>query len=38
MVPAGMSHTAKRPTRVSPFTVHLRVSQLGWQLWFINRE
>lgn len=36
--PAGMSHTANRPTRVSPFTVHLSVSQLGWQLWFINRE
>lgn len=37
-VPAGMSHTANSPTRVSPFTVHLRVSQLGWQLWFMKRE
>lgn len=38
VIPAGISHTANRPTRVSPFTVHFRVSQFGWQLWFIKRE
>ena len=35
--PALMSSTAKSPTRTSPFTFHFCVSQLGWQLWFINR-
>lgn len=28
-LPAGMSRTANRPTRVSPFTVHFWVSQFG---------
>lgn len=36
--PASISQRAKRPMRTSPFTVHFCVSQLGLQLWFINRE
>ena len=35
--PWGMSWMANSPTRVSPFTVHFCVSQLGWQQWFMKR-
>lgn len=35
--PLGTSSKAKRPTLVSPLTVHFWVSQLGWQQWFMKR-